>query len=99
NDTWTPTSTAGAPEARSSHTAVWTGTEMIVWGGSGLTSPWIKTGGPHNPSTNAWTATTLTNAPIARSSHVAVWTGERMVVWGAAPATFGSQTGGRDGAV
>jgi len=32
-DTWT--ATAGAPSARSNHTAVWTGSEMIVWGGLG----------------------------------------------------------------
>ena len=32
-DTWTPTNLTGAPEARVSHTAVWTGSEMIVWGG------------------------------------------------------------------
>jgi N-acetylneuraminic acid mutarotase len=32
-DTWTTTSTADAPAARYIHTAVSTGTEMIVWGG------------------------------------------------------------------
>ena len=31
DDTWTPTS--GPPDGRVGHTAVWTGTEMIVWGG------------------------------------------------------------------
>jgi hypothetical protein len=32
-DSWTATSTASAPFARYDHTAVWTGDEMIVWGG------------------------------------------------------------------
>ena len=32
-DTWTATSTTNAPAARYDHTAVWTGSEMIVWGG------------------------------------------------------------------
>ena len=32
-DSWTATSTANAPDARLYHTAVWTGSEMIVWGG------------------------------------------------------------------
>ena len=32
-DTWTATSTTNAPAARHYHTAVWTGSEMIVWGG------------------------------------------------------------------
>jgi hypothetical protein len=34
DDTWVPTSTDGAPSARGNHTAVWTGKEMIVWGGT-----------------------------------------------------------------
>ena len=32
-DSWTATSTTNAPAARDFHTAVWTGSEMIVWGG------------------------------------------------------------------
>ena len=32
-DNWTATTTANAPAARIFHTAVWTGSEMIVWGG------------------------------------------------------------------
>ena len=33
DDTWTSTNTTNAPSARTGHTAVWTGSEMIVWGG------------------------------------------------------------------
>ena len=32
-DTWIATSTTNAPDARYLHTAVWTGSEMIVWAG------------------------------------------------------------------
>ena len=33
-DSWTATGAARrAPEARAHHTAVWTGSNMIVWGG------------------------------------------------------------------
>jgi uncharacterized protein YggT (Ycf19 family) len=35
-DNWTPTTLTSAPDARYAHTAVWTGNEMIVWGGPGL---------------------------------------------------------------
>ena len=77
DDTWTATSTTNAPVARSNHTAVWTGSEMIVWGGS-----FLNTGGRYNPATDSWTATTITNAPSARSVHTAVWTGSEMIVWG-----------------
>ena len=33
-DSWTATSTTNAPTARYAPTAVWTGSEMIVWGGT-----------------------------------------------------------------
>jgi hypothetical protein len=36
---WIATSTTGAPDGREFHTAVWTGTEMIVWGGENATGP------------------------------------------------------------
>ena len=30
---WTEVTTVNAPSARSRHSAVWTGSQMIVWGG------------------------------------------------------------------
>jgi N-acetylneuraminic acid mutarotase len=81
-DTWTPTNLTGAPEGRRSHTAVWTGSEMIVWGGWNENSFPLNTGGRYNPSTDSWTATSTTNAPEARVFHTAVWTGSEMIVWG-----------------
>src|SRR5439155_7845142 len=78
-DTWTGASTTNAPLARTGHTAVWTGSEMIVWGGedSGLNP--LNTGGRYNPGTNTWIATSTTNAPAARDYHTAVWTGSDMI--------------------
>lgn len=78
---WNDVSPDGAPSARSRHSAVWTGTEMIIWGGrneDGVT----QSGGRYDPATDSWTPTTTTGAPTARHSHSAVWTGERMIVWG-----------------
>jgi N-acetylneuraminic acid mutarotase len=80
-NSWTATSTTNAPTARDSHQAVWTGGEMIVWGGGGL-SGYLNTGGRYNSSTNTWVPTTTTNAPIARSGHRVIWTGSEMIVWG-----------------
>src|SRR5438132_9261325 len=77
-DSWTATSTNNGPTARSSHTAVLTGNEMIVWGGDSISN----TGGRYNPSTDSWTATTTNNAPSARLLPAAVWGGSEMVVWG-----------------
>src|SRR5258707_2903278 len=42
---WTATNTVGAPSGREAHTAVWTGSEMIVWGGFGPVEPFNNVGG------------------------------------------------------
>jgi N-acetylneuraminic acid mutarotase len=88
-NSWTTTSTAGAPSARSSHTAIWTGNEMIVWGGGDTT------GARYNPGADSWTAMSATNAPAARGAHTTVWTGSEMVVWGGQAGTFFVNTGGK----
>jgi hypothetical protein len=51
DDTWTATSTTNAPDGRDGHTAVWTGSEMIVWGGYNGT--YFNTGGRYNPGTDS----------------------------------------------
>jgi N-acetylneuraminic acid mutarotase len=94
-DSWTATSTTDTPEARSGHTAVWTGSEMIVWGGYGA-GTYFHTGGRYNPSTDSWTPTSTTNWPIGRRFHTAVWTGSEMIVWGGQDANLNDlNTGGR----
>ena len=93
-DNWTMTSTTSAPAVRYGHTAVWTGSDMIVWGGfAGARA--VNTGGRYNPGTDSWTATSATNAPAARSVHTAVWTGSQMIVWGGSGNTNQLNTGGR----
>jgi N-acetylneuraminic acid mutarotase len=84
------------PEARINHTAVWTGNEMIVWGGFGLSGK-LDSGGRYDPLTDMWRATTRVKAPSAREFHTAVWTGSRMVVWGGAQGGLipNTNTGGR----
>jgi hypothetical protein len=88
DDTWS--TTAGPPDGRDNHTAIWTGTEMIIWGGGAFG---MNTGGRYNPSTDTWIPTSTTNAPSARYSHTAVWTGTEMIVWGGG--FPGTNTGGR----
>ena len=81
-DRWTAISTTNEPSRRGGHTAVWTGTEMIVWGGEGMGFIGLNSGRRYDPSTDSWTATSTTNAPEARYYHTAVWTGSEMIVWG-----------------
>jgi hypothetical protein len=94
NDAWIPTTLTNAPARRTHHTAVWTGAEMIVWGGidplpgTGLET---NTGGRYKPATDSWSSTSGMNAPTARYDHTAVWTGTEMIIWGAAAGS----TGGR----
>jgi len=80
-DTWTPTTITGAPDSRQYHTAVWTGSEMIVWGGFD-DGAYLNSGGRYDPSTDSWFATSATGAPEWRDIHTAVWTGSEMIVWG-----------------
>jgi len=96
-NTWTPTSLAGTPSGRGYHTAVWTGSVMVVWGGAG--GDVVDTGGRYDPTTNSWTPTTTVGAPEARDGHRAVWTGSVMIVWGGGVGEIGPNiyydTGGR----
>ncbi len=81
-DTWLPVGSTGAPSARYAHTSVWTGTEMIVWGGSRGAFGGLNDGARYDPASDAWTAVTTLGAPDPRQDHTAVWTGARMIVWG-----------------
>jgi N-acetylneuraminic acid mutarotase len=96
-NTWQPTATVPASQARFDHTAVWTGTQMIVWGGTNGTT-YLNTGLRYVPSTDRWRTTSRTGAPVARAEHTAVWTGTEMIVWGGCSGSFCNtkhRTGGR----
>ncbi|MDD5068972.1 MAG: hypothetical protein PHN89_05270, partial [Candidatus Pacebacteria bacterium] len=103
SDSWTATSTgANVPSARHGHTAVWTGTKMIIWGGQEelpanlcCDAPLVDTGGQYDPSTDSWVPTsTGTNVPSGRAAHTAVWAGTQMIVWGGQEHSGTSNTGG-----
>ncbi len=81
-----------APHARSEHTAVWSGTEMIVWGGDANLDAPLSSGARYNPATDTWLPVSMTGAPSARRGHSAVWSGSEVLVWGGIPYT---QNGGR----
>ena len=56
SNTWAPVGTSNAPSAREYHTAVWTGAEMIIWGGRFLSGNWqcLNDGARYNPTTDTW---------------------------------------------
>ena len=82
------------PEKRNKHTAVWTGSEMIVWGGTNGSTR-LSNGGLYNPTTNSWAEVSTIDAPVARESHTAVWTGTEMIIWGGSPGGNPVNDGGR----
>jgi N-acetylneuraminic acid mutarotase len=80
-DTWLPVSADGAPSPRDFPTAVWTGDEVIVWGGMGCSGP-CGDGARYDPVADTWTRLPDKDAPRARHRHQAVWTGTEMLIWG-----------------
>lgn len=93
-DSWDPIESSGTvATGRAGHTAVWTGQEMIIWGGYGGSA--LNSGGRYNPATDGWAPTSVgASVPGPRSNHSAVWTGSEMIVWGGDDGNF-LQTGGK----
>jgi hypothetical protein len=67
--------------------AAWTGTELLVWGGTNVDTPIPASehtrtdGAAYNPATNTWRQ--LPPAPLRpRTAPAAVWTGTELLVWG-----------------
>lgn len=78
---WESLSVTDGPSARLGHSAVWTGTHMIIWGGrNGAT--FLEDGALYDPETDDWTALPTEGAPDARAHHSALWTGTELVLFG-----------------
>jgi N-acetylneuraminic acid mutarotase len=86
SDSWTPVSGTGAPSPRGQGAAVWTGTEMIVWGGLDNLNTFLNDGARYNPLTDTWAPVQSSGAPSARGDSIsAVWTGSEMIISGGQP--------------
>jgi N-acetylneuraminic acid mutarotase len=67
---------------------VWTGEELVVWGGEPLTPQFTHdptqpdVGVAYSPATNRWR--TLPKAPVSsfRTQYAAVWSGSEVLLWG-----------------
>ena len=69
-DTWVPlVPSALNPEARTEQTAVWTGNEMLIWGGRRRDGTRLQSGGAYGPATGSWRALPIDAAtPSARGA-------------------------------
>jgi hypothetical protein len=81
-DHWTALSSAGAPSPRGSVTAVWTGREMIVWGGLPSVSEGLAAGGRYDPTSDRWRTMATLHGPSAGGNQYMIWTGKEALVWG-----------------
>lgn len=76
--------------AREDMSGVWTGNELIIWGGNSNGSL-RSDGAAYEPRSRTWRQ--IAPSPLsARTRHMAVWTGREMIVWGGSPT--GSGVGG-----
>ncbi len=96
SNSWTlmsPSPIAG----RGAHRAVWTGREMVVWGG--FTTTEVNDGARYNPESDTWVP--LSASPLdVRQGPGMVWAGERIVLWGGvAPGARGGNPYFNDGAM
>jgi len=80
-DTWIASDFSNPVPPRTGHTAVWTGSVMIVWGGLSGSIP-LGTGFKYDPATDISTPIATAGAPSARSGHTSVFISGRMIVWG-----------------
>ena len=75
-----------AAPLRSRHgaSAVWTGREMVVWGGAwraGNASIWLDDGAAYDPAGDRWRR--IAKSPLEpRSDAVIAWTGKDVLIWG-----------------
>ncbi|MEQ9499168.1 MAG: DUF4215 domain-containing protein [Deltaproteobacteria bacterium] len=80
--TWRLTTQLGSPSGRVSDTVVWSGTEVIVWGGRVFDGAVFGDGARYDPVRDVWTPVEMENAPDPRYWHDAGWTDHGMFVWG-----------------
>lgn len=80
-DRWRPVALDGAPRGRRFAGAVWTGREVIVWGGEDGQLEDLQTGGRYDPAADLWGALPADGAPTPRIVPALLWTGGEVIVW------------------
>jgi N-acetylneuraminic acid mutarotase len=83
-DSWEPIADAGTIPGRMQPAGVWTGSEMLVWGGHDreLHTGREAVGGSYDPQADTWTQLGMEGLPLGRGSFAWSWSGEELLVWG-----------------
>lgn len=100
-DTWvTLPKDMGSPSPRIMATAVWTGSLVVVYGGTDAAGSTVyKDGAIYDPAGNSWTALPAPAANVTlgkRSAPYGFWDGMRVVFWGGLSATGTAGVPGAD---
>jgi hypothetical protein len=66
-----------APSGTVQHRTVWTGDEMLVWGGW-PTPVRLR----YDPTNDLWQEMNEAGSPMSRTGFTAVWTGHSLLIWG-----------------
>jgi hypothetical protein len=87
NDAWRKLA-ASPLSGREAAVTVWTGTEMLIWGGT-TGQALLADGAAYNPAQDAWRP--LAASPLSpRTASAGVWTGREMLVWGGSDTADGA---------
>ncbi|MES2774718.1 MAG: hypothetical protein V4722_11065 [Bacteroidota bacterium] len=81
-NSWIPISTTNAPTPRKKHKAVWTGSELVIWGGLDSAGIYKNTGARYHPTTNTWSTMPVPAAFSGRSDFTMTAAGANIVIWG-----------------
>lgn len=94
---WSALAPQSVIDGRASHVAVWTGSEVWIWGGDGPSAVALD-GARYSPATGAWTA--IPAAPFSPAGErPACFTGTELVTWGGESGASAAADGARfDGA-
>ena len=79
---WITGTTSGQADPRSRPVGIWTGQQLLVWGGIGQSGNSLGSGGLFDPVANGWTPIASSQVIGSRFGHSIIWTGQRGVVWG-----------------
>jgi len=90
-DTWTTISSANAPSLRFGHTAVWTGSQAVVYGGQRRV--WVPSvqscgvelpadGARYDPITDSWSPMAVRPPSSNNQDLTAVWSGSQVLYYG-----------------
>jgi len=81
NDSWLSVQSNAGTELRTDFSWVWTGTELVIWGGETSAGD-VGTGARYTPATNSWYTMSNTNAPSPRRNAKMFWTGTEIIIYG-----------------